>query len=115
MNPNIPKRKVYPWSHPRMQTDMEYDDSDEFDDLRYYFMQRLNENFFVQISRQMRNRYYCPLCDGHWEDYDFEDIKRLYGGGTYKIKFLDGKKRFLRTLVIHIDLCFRGRIRVPDF
>ena len=114
MNPNVPKRKIYPWSHPRIQTDMEYDDSDEFMDLRYYLSQRPNEDFSVQISRQMRNGYYCPLGIGHWEDYDFEDIKRLYGGGTYKLKFLDGKKRFLRTLVILIDLCFRGRLPVPN-
>lgn len=114
MKTNVSNRKLYPWCRPQAQSDAEYHDSDEFDDLRYYLSQRPNEGFFVQIARQMRNGDYYRLCTGHWESYDWDDIARLYGGGRYRLKFLDGKKRFRRTLFIGIDPSLRGRLPVPN-
>ena len=115
MKNNVSKRKSYPWCHPRMQTDMEYGDIDEFLDIQSYFSRHPNEEFSVRLYRQKSNGDYCHLRDGHWEDHDLEDIKHLYGGGTYKFKFMDGKKRFLRTIIVGIDSSFRGRLPVPNF
>ena len=57
---------------------------------------------------------YRYLREGDATEHDLEDIKHLYGGGTYKVKFLDSKKRFMRTLHVAIGDEFRGIIPLPD-
>ncbi|MCI0538445.1 MAG: hypothetical protein L0Z50_24830 [Verrucomicrobiales bacterium] len=42
------------------------------------------------------------------EDFDLEQIKRLYGGGDYKFKFKTAEGKFFKTVDFTIDPRFRG-------
>ena len=91
-----------PWCDPSIRDHVDYDDIAEFYNLRYYLGRRPHETFCVRIHVEMANGAFLYLCEGDWQFFVSEDIRDLYGGGTYKIQFLDGKKRFLRTLVFNI-------------
>ncbi len=108
------KQNSRPWLDPLTKDHPDYDDAWEFIDIRYYFGQHPNEEFSVQLYRQMRNGDYYHLRNGDWFSYDLDDIQRLYGKGVYKIKFLNSKKQFLRTLILRIDYHRPGLLPVPD-
>lgn len=103
-----------PWCGPWAQNDPEYDDLCEFWELMAHIMGHPNEQFYVRIWRQTRRGNYLYLREGDAIGHDLDDIKHLYGGGTYKVKFLNGKKQFMRTLHVGIADCFRGIIPLPN-
>ena len=102
MKKRTSKQNSRPWLDPRTKDHPDYDDAWEFDDIRRYLNQHPNEGFSVRLYRQMPNGDSRYLCDGDWFFYDWEDIQQFYGAGVYKIKFMDSKKRFIRTLVLRI-------------